>query len=51
MKKVIESVTYESPKAEVLLVTSEGVLCTSDVLPGENSSIFNPMEQGDDINF
>ena len=31
MKKVIESVTYESPKAEVLLVTSEGVLCTSGV--------------------
>ena len=29
MKKVIESVTYESPKTEVLLVTSEGVLCES----------------------
>ena len=29
MKKVIESVTYESPKAEVLLLTSEGVLCES----------------------
>lgn len=31
MKKLIESVTYESPKAEVLLVTSEGMLCTSGV--------------------
>lgn len=35
MKKLIESVTYESPKAEVLLVTSEGVLCTSDVFQSD----------------
>lgn len=35
MKKLIESVTYESPKAEVLLVTSEGVLCESGVFESD----------------
>ncbi|MBR5499504.1 MAG: hypothetical protein IKV75_05015 [Bacteroidales bacterium] len=44
MKKVIESVTYESPKAEVLLLTSEGVLC-------ESGGIHNGFEDGGSIDF
>ena len=51
MKKLIESVTYESPKAEILLLTSEGVLCESGPWEGTAGATNDDFEPGGNIPF